>query len=188
MKRVAGHDSASLHGGAMATVGTAQSETGSQVVPDARRAAAAGDRRRIFARTHLLILLGSNMRPQLHLDIASEVLDRVFPLVQVLGRCRAAAIGGHGIYHNRLLLCRVAELLATPSAVDRYCRLLEATVARRVDDRVCPIDIDPFLIAHADGRVSTFERTDKVLALLAAVDPAHRLGLPDWVAAAGSRG
>jgi hypothetical protein len=128
----------------------------------------------------LLVLLGSNLRTHLHLALALQALDRIFPVMAEHGRCRAAAVAARGVYDNRLLLCRVPALLAEPAAIDRYCRMLEATVARPRTDGTCPIDIDPFLLRHADGRTTAFERTDKVLALLGSIDPVHRLGLPTW--------
>ncbi|HRQ64671.1 MAG TPA: hypothetical protein PKZ76_07410 [Xanthomonadaceae bacterium] len=128
----------------------------------------------------LLVLLGSNLRPHLHLSLALEALDRVFPVIAERGRCRAAAVAARGVYDNRLLLCRVPALLAETAVIDRYCRILEATVARPGAEGTCPIDIDPFLLLQADGRTLAFERTDKVLALLGSIDPGHRLGLPTW--------
>jgi hypothetical protein len=127
----------------------------------------------------LLLLLGSNQRPGLHLALAVEALDRVFPISAELGRCRAAAVDGVGTYDNRLLACDLPALLAEPSCVDHYCRMLEASVARRSGE-ACPIDFDPFLIRHPDGNRVAFKRTPKVLALLARLDPQRRLGLPDW--------
>lgn len=127
----------------------------------------------------LLVLLGSNVQPALHLALAGEAIDRVFPLLAELGRCRAAAVGGSGVYSNLLLLCRVPALLAEPQSIDRYCRMLEAGVARRAGTR-CPIDIDPFLIVNAGGVRTSFARTPKVLTLLGVIDPERRLGLPYW--------
>jgi hypothetical protein len=136
------------------------------------------------AAARLLVLLGSNLRPHLHLALAVEWLDRVFPVAAELGRCRAAAVGGRGIYGNRLLMCHVPALLSEPSTIDRYCRMLEAKVARRGEDGACPIDLDPFLVVHADGRTTSFVRTRKVLGLLTIIDPSRRLGLPAWAGTA----
>jgi hypothetical protein len=134
----------------------------------------------------LLVLLGSNLQPALHLALGAEALDRVFPVRAELGRCRAPAVGGAGVYENRLLLCRLPPLLAEPGTVDRWCRLLEAGVAQRGSGAACPLDLDPFLLRDGARLARAFSRTPKVLALLARIDPGRRLGLPLWAWPASS--